>query len=507
MGWIFGAMFTTAFLILGFPQVKALVIERGPTSLSCREFLERGSHARWVALSACDLDWTRAREFQGTRYRKAVLVPVVGRHRQMRQQLYIRVAPDDAEQSRRDWRGMLDTPSTDVVPDFAQGGNVHILYTSRPGVAEPLLAVAPALLFVTLAIRAGRRARGRAADLRRLRTRFPSGSGTGRVVSVDLGGVVRAWRLALTVAAIAGVPLLAASIVVAARGAASGWSIAALAAAGAVVTGASLMGVLRAAHRLPWKRTRHASASRRPFRVVAYRAAAGLVVVLGLMIRVVTGSSIMMWITMAGAILLWNRGTRHATHDARTVMERDPRPPVLLLRSFSDDDLEAKGATMPWSHSQPLAFVAARRLQVLGPVVAVAAPDEGLPPLGPYRVFVQKQDWRAEVDTLIAQSRAVVLFLGYSEGLLWEFRRLIDAERAVDLTLVVPPAEPASLERRWSTLIELTQHHPAWSGVRELDPLSTLLIRALPGERLLAYRGTHTNAAYDWAFQLCAARR
>ena len=152
-------------------------------------------------------------------------------------------------------------------------------------------------------------------------------------------------------------------------------------------------------------------------------------------------------------------------------------------------------------YAQTLAFVAATRLQVLGPVVAIAPPNEGLPPLGPYRVFVRKGDWRAEVDALIARARAVVLFLGFSEGVLWEFRRLMDGERAGDLMLVVPPAEPASLEKRWEALIEVTQDYPAWDVVGTLDPLSTLLIKRLPDERLLVFRGPHRNAAYDWAFQ------
>ena len=576
MGWIFGLMFAFGFLYFGGAQIRALLVERGPTSLSCREFLERGSSARWVSLHDCQLDWAHARESQATRYRKALFVPATSPDRHGQRQLFVRVFPDDVDRNRTTWGGMLDTPSTDSIPDFASGPSAHILYPDRPGVWEMVMSVVPALLFVTVATRARRRAVRRADDLRHLRTRFPADHESSRVAFVDLDGVVRASRLVVIAVLLAIVPAMFASVAVAlstTRAAAIAWSIAALLAAASIAiavyrhrvalddrllivgraalvgsaaivvplclvmgglepalaalplllsavismrarrsllatSNALVMKLVRATRLERQKRVWHSSAGRRPVRVILYRVSAIAVAGVGVLTRVVTGTSVLLWIAGAAAIMLWNRGTRHATFDAAAVMEHDPRPPVLVLRSFGDDDLEAKGASsLPWTYGQTLAFVAATRLQVLGPVVAVAPPDEGLPPLGPYRVFVRKGDWRAEVDALIARARAVVLFLGFSEGVLWEFRQLIDGERAGDLMLVVPPAEPASLEKRWEALIEVTQDHPAWDVVGTLDPLSTLLIKRLPDDRLIVFRGAHRNAAYDWAFQLCAASR
>ena len=576
MGWIFGLMFAVGFLYLGGAQIQTLLVERGPTSLSCGEFLERGSSTRWVSLYDCRLDWAHARESQATRYRKALFVQATSPDRRSQRQLFIRVFPDDVDRNRTTWRGMLDTPSVDSIPDFANGPSAHILYPNRPSVWEMVLAVVPTLLFVTAATRARRRAARRADDLRHLRTRFPPDHDSSRVVFVDVDGVVRASRVVVIAVLLAIVPTTFASVAVAlstTRAAAIAWSITALLAAASIAiavyghrltlddrllivgraalvgsaaivvplclvmggpepaltalplllsavismrarrsllaaTSALVMKLVRATRLERQKRVWHSSAGRRPVRVVLYRVGAIAVAGVGVLTRVVTGTSVLLWIAGAAAIMLWNRGTRHATFDAATVMERDPRPPVLLLRSFGDDDLEAKGTSpLPWSYAQTLAFVAASRLQVLGPVIAIAPPNEGLPPLGPYRVFVRKGDWRAEVDALIARARATVLFLGFSEGVLWEFRRLMDGERAGDLMLVVPPAEPASLEKRWEALIEVTQDHPAWDVVGTLDPLSTLLIKRLPDERLVVFRGPHRNAAYDWAFQLCAASR
>jgi hypothetical protein len=575
MGWIIGAVLSGAFLFFGGPQVKTLLLERGPTPLSCQEFLERGARADWIALNDCHLDWDHAREFQATRYRKALYVPATPSGRPAQHQLFIRLDPKDADRGRTAWRGMLNTPSTDAVPDFARGRSVHILYPARPSTVEMLLAVIPALLFVGAAIRARRHAAGRAADLKHLRARFPPLPDPGDVEAVDVGPVIRASAvvfIAVAVALVASGPAIAAAAVAEPAATTVAWSLTACLPAAAIALIAyrhrvslddrllivaraalvalvaiivplcivvrsfgplaaavplllsagiawrarqklladshpDLMKLLRAMPRDSRKLTRHRSASRRPVRVLLYRAGGILAIAFGLLSIVGTGTNALLLVGGAIAVLLWNRAARHATFDARAVMERDPRPPVLLLRSFGDDDLEAKGSKPLWSYTQTLAFVAGKRLQAVGPVIAVAPPHEGLPPLGPYRVFVQKEDWQTEVDHLITSARSVALFIGVSAGVLWEFRRLIDGHRAIDLMLVVPPVEPASLEKRWEALIEATRHHPAWSAVRGLDPQSTLLVKRLPDDRLMVFRGHQTYAAYDWAFQLCAAMR
>src|SRR5262245_55853733 len=115
MGWIAGALFAGAFLFFSGAQINTFVLERGPTTLSCPEFLQRGASVKWVSLYDCALDWEHAREFQATRYRRALYVPVrqgepTGHH------LFIRfehTRPDEIERNRRVWQGMLDTTSTD----------------------------------------------------------------------------------------------------------------------------------------------------------------------------------------------------------------------------------------------------------------------------------------------------------------------------------------------------------------------------------------------------------
>ena len=237
MGWIFGLVFAFGFLYFGGAQIRALLVERGPTSLSCREFLERGSSARWVSLHDCQLDWAHARESQATRYRKALFVPATSPDRHGQRQLFVRVFPDDFDRNRTTWGGMLDTPSTDSIPDFASGPSAHILYPDRPGVWEMVMSVVPALLFVTVATRARRRAARRADDLRHLRTRFPADHDSSRIAFVDLDGVVRASRLVVIAVLLAIVPAMFASVAVAlstTRAAAVAWSIAALLAAASI---------------------------------------------------------------------------------------------------------------------------------------------------------------------------------------------------------------------------------------------------------------------------------
>jgi hypothetical protein len=251
---------------------------------------------------------------------------------------------------------------------------------------------------------------------------------------------------------------------------------------------------------------RYRSVRRRPVRVVAYRCASVATALLGLLLVLVARSLLPFSIALGVAFVLWIRGTRHASFSAREVMERDFRPPVLLLRSFGDDDVEPEANwRLQWLQPATLPFVAAERLSAHGPVLAIAQPGETLPPLGPYRVFVEDRDWRAEVDALIAGARLVVLVLGHSQGVLWEFKRLLEGRSTARVLLLVPPVGPADLERRWEALIGSTRGHPPWSAVRHVDPLSALVITPTK-DRLLVFRSRTTSlAAYDWALRASGA--
>lgn len=149
--------------------------------------------------------------------------------------------------------------------------------------------------------------------------------------------------------------------------------------------------------------------------------------------------------------------------DVTAVRLLDKRPPIILLRSFSDDltpvrtsvsernpkmdpqDLNPIGDAESWTLEQSLE----RLLLKYGPVIAIGRPGEKLPPLGAAREYVENDKWRAKVEEYVGTAGYVVFILGASAGLEYEYSlvgRLDALERTI---LVFPPANKKQSMDRW----------------------------------------------------------
>jgi hypothetical protein len=127
---------------------------------------------------------------------------------------------------------------------------------------------------------------------------------------------------------------------------------------------------------------------------------------------------------LGGAVLV--TGRKLATIDARTLMEQDPRPPVVYLRSFqSDDQVGTTGGApmfgLPGANDEQLLVEA---LEPIGPVVGIGCPGENLATLGAARLYVGDDEWQQVVDDLLAKAALVVLRAGGTEGFWWEVERV-----------------------------------------------------------------------------------
>lgn len=121
----------------------------------------------------------------------------------------------------------------------------------------------------------------------------------------------------------------------------------------------------------------------------------------------------------AGLLGLWtasklmNRGNRHLAALAPQATAKDPRPPVVYLRPFAYEKqlLDAE---------EELGVL----LSSIGPFIAVGNPADRLPPLGAARAYFQQgdADWQEFIRTSVARASLVILALGKSDGILWEFR-------------------------------------------------------------------------------------
>jgi TM2 domain-containing membrane protein YozV len=201
------------------------------------------------------------------------------------------------------------------------------------------------------------------------------------------------------------------------------------------------------------------------------------------------------WDTAFGAVItvlvvlawrLWRRSRQYGALGADEAMARDPRPPVLYLRSFADDGEALIGAQSWWVRLGAIIVTPvtpeqemADLLDAVGPVVAIGKPGEPLPELGAARLYVSDDQWQAKVQELMKKARLVVVRLGSSPGLLWEIEQTLahlPRQRLVLALLGGSVVAPALVQRLAPVLgptfaDALPQELPrSWTGRLYRDP-------------------------------------
>lgn len=154
--------------------------------------------------------------------------------------------------------------------------------------------------------------------------------------------------------------------------------------------------------------------------------------------RVVFGLGAL-WLT-AVASVLWRNGRRLSAPTATQVMRRDPRPPVLYLRSFRDDTVTSRQITplYPMFRRYSEEDQLARALRAAGPVVAIGRPNEQLPELGAARLYAGADEWQATVTTLMGLAALVVVRGASTPGLQWELEQVLGRMPLQKLLLLIP---------------------------------------------------------------------
>ncbi len=111
-------------------------------------------------------------------------------------------------------------------------------------------------------------------------------------------------------------------------------------------------------------------------------------------------------VLVALGAIIFRSARRLGSVDARRLMLRDPRPPVLYLRSFGDDRLKLWTATFgrpslierfTLRRFDTFEEVLVRYLSRHGPVIAVNPPGTRLAPLGAARETIDSADWQSAV--------------------------------------------------------------------------------------------------------------
>ena len=156
----------------------------------------------------------------------------------------------------------------------------------------------------------------------------------------------------------------------------------------------------------------------------------------------------MLYGLLALAQLLWTLARRAAQPSLEESLAADGRPPVLFLRSFTDDQVSLASAHVPlYLRAMDPGIIRHRFEELLilgfervGPLIAVGNPLDPRPPIGAGRQYLGPGDWQDQVIHHMAWAQCIVVGLSNTEALGWELDQIRERGYLPKVLLVVPPA-------------------------------------------------------------------
>ncbi len=212
---------------------------------------------------------------------------------------------------------------------------------------------------------------------------------------------------------------------------------------------------------------------------------------------------------------LFRLARQYGRNGARRVLEADPRPPALYLRSFADDGLllpTISTARRPLFElfsirgADPFEEPVAWELDCYAPVVAVGRPGGTLRSLGAAREHLDQSTWQAEIAERMQRAGLIVLAPGETAGVEWELGEIVRGRHLGKTVFVFPPVAPDELARRWSN----TARHLRDAGAEVASPgqpwsaVHTVRIGAAGGVAVTV-ASTRDEATYRTAVDRAAA--
>jgi hypothetical protein len=141
---------------------------------------------------------------------------------------------------------------------------------------------------------------------------------------------------------------------------------------------------------------------------------------------------------------------RYTTPPAKQIMETDDRPPIILLRSFTDDGLKLEVETDidRFTFEEALTF----QLNRWGPVIAIGRPGEEMPQTGAAREYINGDNWQERVSSLVGKAQCLIFIVNKTEGLKWELVRVKELGSLCKTLFIFPPLKFDEVEQRWNGL-------------------------------------------------------
>ena len=203
------------------------------------------------------------------------------------------------------------------------------------------------------------------------------------------------------------------------------------------------------------------------------------------------------------AFVLWQLARVSSSPPANLVLTEDERPPVLLLRAFSDDNIAVQSTAL-WRRLLMLPVIARLRLEEvvdsshenIGPFVAVHDPGAAVfsktestkrhdflerlrrffSQRGAFRVAFDDGEWKQGVTDLIIRSHVVIMVAGTNKGVTWELNEVQRVGALNRLVLMLPPKSQRDQNALWKHL-SATIHDPNLSTLmQEIKPANVLAL-------------------------------
>jgi hypothetical protein len=184
--------------------------------------------------------------------------------------------------------------------------------------------------------------------------------------------------------------------------------------------------------------------------------------------------------------------------DAAAALTSDPRPPVVLLRSFQDE-----AANNLWGGSRSIEAVVAPTAANWGPFVAIGIPGELAPGGEAYRTYISNDAWQEAVLAWLDLSQRIVLVAGVTPSVQWEFARILERGHMTKTIFALTAWQQADLEARWAILLRSTAASPWGEALGELTAIQDIrVLQFNEGGGVRCLRCTPHLSAYEVAMRL-----
>ena len=217
-------------------------------------------------------------------------------------------------------------------------------------------------------------------------------------------------------------------------------------------------------------------------------------------------------VLIVGATALLRLARATGRRDAERTRRTDPRPPVLYLRSFDDDDVALPcvlSARRPFLElftfraTDPFEESLAWELATYGPVTAVGRPGAHSQRLGAAREYFSNDTWKPQVVERMANAGVIAVIIGKTPGLEWEIDTIARHGHLDKTIFLVPPGTADDQRRRWDiTCAALPENRRP-----ELDLTSVLSFQIIDGQGCSTVVDRRDEAAYRVAVDYTLSER